>query len=421
MHKRQIFILGGGISGLSLAYFLSHKSDLFELHLIEKSLNLGGWAGSDDSSGYFFEKGPRLFRTSTSFALLDLINALSMEEELIFAQRQPRYLLKNGKLKRIPSLSWDLVKAAFKEWQVKPYFEDESVFDFACRRFNAKVAHEIFDPMVRGIFGGKMQEISMKSGLPRLKALEMEYGSVIKGFLKAPRTTGSTLFSFRRGVQSFIRRLEASLSAKVHFSEEVLAIMPKPDGFSIKTTQNCYHADDLFSALPCHSIGKLLIPQLLAFPLKGTTLVQMGFSESVLKKRGFGYLTSSQGNEEVMGCIFDSEVFPEQNRHALETRLTFMLENETLKEEEARRIAHKALKTHLHIHKLPDVSHVFSAPKVFPQYRVGHEALIADLETMVAAKYPRLKLLGNYLKGPSLSDCIAKAKALAEEFLKKIL
>lgn len=417
MQKKQIFILGAGVSGLSLAYFLAHKTDLFDIHVIEKKSHAGGWVDSEDSSGFFFEQGPRVFRVAASSVFLELVHDIGMSEEMIFSPPQRKYLWRGGKLHRMPKLSWELVKGVWKEWRAKPAYADESVWDFACRRFNPAVAHAVFGPLVRGIYGAKMEEISMKSGLPRIKALEEQYGSVVRGLLKSPRTKGPRLFSFQRGMKSFIRRLEEKTPAQQHYEEEILALQPQGETFQIKTSKGTYSADYLFSALPCHVIGKFLVPQLAQFPLRGTTLVQMGFPDAVLEKKGFGYLTSAEENEEVMGAIFDSSAFPQLNRSSSETRITFMLESETLKEEEARSIALKALSRHLKVTKTPAVSLVVRAPKAFPQYRVGHHRFIQDLETTLAIKYPRLKLAGNYLTGPGVSDCIARAKSVVESFL----
>ncbi len=418
MQKKQIFILGGGISGLSLAYFLSGKSDVFDIHLIEKSARAGGCIDSDNSTGFFFEKGPRVFRASTSPAFLKLASEIGMDQEMIFSQAIGKYVWREGKLHKTPQLSWQLVKGIFKEWRVEPLIgEDESVWDFACRRFNPAVAQAIFDPMVRGVYGGAMEEISIKSGFPRLKALEEQYGSVIKGLLKAPRTKGPSLFSFQRGMKSLIRRLEERISAQFHYEEEVLAIQQAGEGFTIKTSKGSYSADYLFSALPCHVIGKLLIPQLSQVSLRGTTLVHLGYPNPVLKKKGFGYLVSSQEDDDVLGVIFDSNAFPQFNRSSEETRLTVMLKSDDLGEDEARALALKALKRHLKVSQPPAVSLVLRAPKVFPQFKVGHGKLIQGIESTLRSKFPRLRLVGNYLEGPGVNDCIARAQSVAESFL----
>jgi oxygen-dependent protoporphyrinogen oxidase len=417
MQKRRIFILGAGISGLALAYYLSHRSDILEIHVLEKNRQAGGWIDSDDSSGFFFEKGPRVFRTSTSGAFLKLAVEIGMDQEMVFSQAHGKYLWREGKMRSSPEFSWHLIRGLFKEWRVKPLIgQDESVWDFACRRFNPYVAKTIFDPMVRGVYGGSMKEISIKNGFPRLKALEEQYGSVIRGFLKTPKTKGSRLFSFQRGMRSFVRRLEEQIVSQFHYEQEVTAIQRCGQQWAIKTTKETYIADALFSALPSHILGKLFVPQLLGLSTRSATLVQLGYNRSVLKNKGFGYLVASDENEDVLGVVFDSNTFPQFNHSPQESRLTVMLGRDDVGEEEARNLALKALKKHLHITDAPAVSLVVRAPHVFPQFKVGHDKLIQEIETKTAG----LWLLGNYLAGPGVNDCIARAQSVAESFLREI-
>ena len=421
MHKKRILILGGGISGLSLAYFLSKRSDCFDIHLLEKNHRLGGWIDSDRSTGFFFEKGPRIFRGSTSRAFLSLVNEIGLEKEMIHSspQAKGRYLWKNGKLRRLPMLSGGLIAGVIKELFTKPSpADDESVWDFACRRFNPTIASDVFDPMVTGIFGGSSHDISVKLAFPKLLALEKEHGSVIKGFFKTPKFKGPALFSFQRGVKSLVQKLEEVTPAMIHYGEEVVTILQKDQGFVVQTGNREYETDFLFSALPCQELGKLLIPQLLNIPLRGTTLVNVGYTQKVIHKKGFGYLVASQENEEVMGVIFDSNSFTEFNRTPEETRLTVLLKRENLSDNEARDIALRSLKKHLQITETLAVSMVVRAPGVFPQLRVGHAKKMEAIESMVREKYPNLHLVGNYFYGVGVSDCISRAQSVAENFLR---
>ena len=421
MHKKRILILGGGISGLSLAYFLSKRIDQFEIHLLEKNHRLGGWIDSDRSTGFFFEKGPRIFRCSTSGAFLSLVNEIGLEKEMIYSspQAKGRYLWKEGKLRKLPMLSGGLIAGILKELFTQPSMaEDESVWDFACRRFNPTIAEDVFDPMVTGIFGGSSREISVKLAFPKLVAMEKEYGSVVKGFFKTPKHRGPALFSFQRGVKSLIQKLEEVTPAMIHYGEEVVSIQQKDQGFVVQTGQRSYEADYLFSALPCQELGKLLIPQLLSIPMRGTTLVNVGYTQKVIRKKGFGYLVSSQEDDELMGVIFDSNSFAEFNRTPDETRLTVLLKREDLPDNEARDIALRSLKKHVQITETPAVSMVARAPNVFPQLRVGHAKKIESIEAMVREKYPNLHLAGNYFYGVGVSDCISRAQSVAENFLR---
>ncbi|HEY5235107.1 MAG TPA: protoporphyrinogen oxidase, partial [Rhabdochlamydiaceae bacterium] len=258
MQKKRILILGGGISGLALAYYLAKRKDLFDIQLIEKSERMGGWIDSDNSTGFFFEKGPRVFRGSKSKEFLSLSSEIGMDKEMIPCNpdARSRFIWSGGKLRKVPVLSWGLIKGVFRDLYVKPKVEDESVWDFACRRFNPQVAQDVFDPMVTGIYGGNMKEISIKLGFPSFKALEEKHGSVIKGLFKTPRFDGPRLFSFQRGMKSFIKKLEEMTPVQFHYGEEVTAIKQN----TVTTSKGTYEADFIFSALPSQIIGRLLFP-----------------------------------------------------------------------------------------------------------------------------------------------------------------
>jgi len=415
MQKKRILILGGGISGLTTAYYLAKRSDLFDIHLIEKSERLGGWIDSDHSTRFFFEKGPRVFRGSRSKEFLELAAEIGMDKEMIPCNpdAKSRFIWSGGKLRKMPVLSLGLFKGVLRDLVTKPKREDESVWDFACRRFNLQVAQDVFDPMVTGIYGGSAKEISVKLGLPTFKELEERHGSVIKGLLKSPRFDGPRLFSFQRGVKSFIKRLEERTPVHFHTGEEVTAIKQN----QVMTSKGSYEADYIFSALPSHLIGRLLFPELLQIPLHGTTLVHVGYHKNVLHKNGFGYLVAPQENDAVLGVVFDSNAFPQFNRSENETRLTVMLKKDDLSDAEARDLALKGLKKHLKIKDHPDVSLVLRAPKVFPQLRLGHEKILNEVEAVRKEKVPQLRLVGNYFYGVGVNDCIARAKSVSDIFL----
>ena len=415
MQKKRILILGGGISGLTLAYYLAKRKDLFDIQLIEKSERLGGWIDSDNSTGFFFEKGPRVFRGSKSKEFLALSSEIGMDKEMIPCNPDAsrRFIWSQGKLRKAPVLSWGLIEGALRDLYVKPKLEDESVWDFACRRFNPQVAQDVFGPMVTGVYGGNMKEISMKLGFPTFKALEEKHGSVIKGLIKTPRFDGPRLFSFQRGMKSFIKKLEEMTPIQFHYGEEVTSIKST----MVTTSKGSYEADYIFSALPSHIIGRLVFPQLLQIPLHGTTLVHVGYRKNVLHKNGFGYLVSSKEKDDVLGVVFDSNAFTQFNLTKDETRLTVMLKKEDLSDAEARDLALKGLKNHLKIKDHPDVSLVLRAPKVFPQLKLGHEKILNDVEALRKEKYPQLRLVGNYFYGVGVNDCIARAKSVSDIFL----
>lgn len=424
--KKKVIILGGGISGLSLAYYLSKQKKHFDIQLIEKKESLGGWIDSTHFSGFFFEKGPRLLRGKEGEALFSLITELGLKNEIVFPnpKERGRYLWAEGRLRKMSLLSWSLIKGALKERFIKPLQEgDESVWEFACRRFNRMIAQEVFDPLVVGMCGGDAKEISMKLAFPRLKKLETEYGSLLRGFYKTGYFSfpNPSTFSLKEGIKTVIEKLEKETDIPFHYNEEVVSIHPKKEGFEVRSLKKTYESDYLFSALPCSEIGKLFIPQLLDIPIRGTTVLHFAYQRNVLKGKGFGYLVPSVEKENLLGVIFDSNLFPQHNTSSSEeARATIFLNGHPFSDEEAYYFSLRALERHLKITDQPVVSKILKMENSFPQLCVGHEEFMKRILKGIEEKYPHFYLVGNYLYGIGVGDCVERAKSVANSFLMEI-
>ncbi len=419
MKKPRVIILGAGISGLSCAYFLAKQKGC-DITVLEKSKRAGGWLGTLSAQGFLFEQGPRTFLFSKCKHIRQLARELGLEKELVLSSQEgkKRYLWIDGKLRQVPIWSGALVKALLKEWRVPALQEDESIWDFACRRFNPQVARHFFDPMVTGIYAGNIHELSMQACFPTVKKWEQEHGSITKGLWKMQKQSGPSLFTFENGVQSFVDGLERNTDAQFHYGEEALAIELSKNCVKVTTQTGVFEGEYLISSLPAHVAGKLLDPELLQIAHTGATVVNLGYHRAVLDRKGFGYIVSSQEQAEVLGVIFDTQAFPRKNKE--ETKLTVMLKESNLNESEALTLSLAALKKHLNITVYPDIYQIINAPKAFPQMKVGHVARMQALEARLSQKWPNLKLLGNYLYGVGVEDCIARAKSVSESFLRTV-
>ncbi len=418
--KTRVIILGGGISGLSLAWMLSQKSSC-EVLLLEKEKRAGGHMGIVESKEFFFERGPRIFQTGRSAALLELVKELGLADEIIQADREARgrYILHKGKLCKFPSspfaalfspLTRPLLLALLTEWTKAALSQEESVWDFAVRRFNRKTAERIFDPLVVGIYAGDMKRLSMNACFPQIKKWEAEHGSLTRGFFSAERGEHS-LFSLRGGTEMLIHTLQKKIRGKILHGQNVQALRASTRGVTVVTTEGQWHADHLVSALPPHELCKLLGLQA-DLPTKDIAIVNLGYRSQVLARKGFGYLVPAHANEDVFGVIFDSNLFPEQNRTPNETRLTVMLALEGSEEERAL----SAVRRHLQIDTVPDFIALTKVAKALPQFELGHAARIQELQAAATAFSPRLHLVGNYLTGSSVNDAIATSRQVASQF-----
>lgn len=427
MGKKRLIILGGGISGLSLALYLSDYSEQFDILLLEKSDRLGGWMQSERAGGFLFERGPHTFSTVRAPYLLELAERVGLKESIIYSHEasKRRFLLLEGELSPLPK--WPLMKSLIREWRVAKSLddEDESVFEFASRRFNEEVAELFFDPLVLGVYAGDMRALSLKSCFPFLKQWEENYGSVAKGLLKAAlekkkKRSKGTLFSFKQGVGSLVDAISQKIEGLFQLNQEVKELRFFKDRVEIVTERGLFEADHLFCSLPPEQVKALLEPHdaqiasCLQVPMKNVSVVNVGYASNVLQLKGFGYLAPTREQQQILGVLFDSTTFPQQNSFPEETRLTIMMHQAS----DCSAIARKALRQHLKITLTPDT--LLSTQACIPQYHVGHSARITALRTRMTKNFPRMTLHGNYLDGVSVNDCLVLSKSLALQIQKKI-
>lgn len=421
MRKKRIIIVGAGISGLSCAWYLSKLSHLCDFIILEKSKRAGGFLHTETSGGFLFEKGPRTFAFSRCQELLDIVEGLGLQDQLIFSSNKAksRYLWIDHKLKKIPFplLSFSF----FKEWFVEPKADqEETIYEFAVRRFNEKIAQRLFDPLALGVFAGDIRTLSLNSCFPYFKRLEKNYGSVTKGLLKenfTQKKTKNCLFSFQGGVQTFIDALHHQLKHHLHLGEEVASLHFSRNKVEVQTSSGVLEADYVISALPLSSLGRIFqtidkeITTILdSIKLKGLTCINFGFKNQILPYNGFGYLVPSSEQQQLYGAVFDSSVFPEQNQDKEETRITVMMK-ETPQLDPVP-IALSELKRHLNMTASPDFVKTVVYKQALPQYEIGHQKRVQSLKDQLLNKYPACRLLGNFLTGPSVNECIVNSSEL---------
>lgn len=440
MKKKKIIILGAGISGLSCGYYLTHLSEKCEFIILEKGDQAGGWLQTEQNSGFLFEKGPHTFHTKRSSDLLDLACSLNLQKKLIQSNEsaRKRYLWMADKLQKFPRplLSFSVLGSFLKEWfKSSKKDEEETIHAFASRRFGAKVAERLFDPLTIGVYGGDIHKLSINSAFPFFKMLEEKYGSVTKGLLKerfkkkdAKVPLSSTLFSFEGGTQTLVNALHSKLEEHIHFNEEVSGFKFIGKKVEVRTTSGVLEADCIISTLNPLTLGKLFssvdteIAELMhSIKMQGLITVQLGYQKDVLPVNAFGYLIPSSEKAEIYGAIFDSKVFPQQNSSSAETRITVMMKENQRSEKENIQVVLDSLKKHLNISDQPEFVKALHLKNAIPQFEIGHQKKIAFLKDKLQDRFPTCRLLGNYLNGASVNDCVESGKLLALNLQQELL
>ena len=130
----RILVLGGGISGLSAAWYLRKQYPQAKITLLEKGDRLGGWIQTIQRGDSLFEMGPRTFAVSRSSSLLQLIEEVGLKEEILFSDpaASKRFLWHKGALRSMGSFMPMLFRGLIQEAFVpKKVCEDESIYDLS--------------------------------------------------------------------------------------------------------------------------------------------------------------------------------------------------------------------------------------------------------------------------------------------------
>uniref|UniRef100_A0A0C9Q1V4 Protoporphyrinogen oxidase n=1 Tax=Fopius arisanus TaxID=64838 RepID=A0A0C9Q1V4_9HYME len=197
-------ILGGGISGLSAAFYALENRKLGPLVLLEISDRLGGWMKSVKSkSNAIFEKGPRTVRPLglAGANTLAMIDELNLADKIIpissaHSASKNRLIYADNKLHTLPNSLMSLfrVNSPFNRPLFTVIFDDlaagkgaagdESLYSFTERRFGKDIADYLISPMMCGICAGDAKKISVNFLFKSLAEMEQKYGSIVKGLWK---------------------------------------------------------------------------------------------------------------------------------------------------------------------------------------------------------------------------------------------
>ncbi|MDA2934320.1 protoporphyrinogen oxidase [Acidobacteria bacterium AH-259-D05] len=447
----RIAVVGGGISGLSTAYFLSkhlHQSEA-EIILFEASSRWGGVIRSERSGEFLWEGGPDSFVSQKPQAL-ELCRELGLVDDLVQTRSIHRqaYVVFREKLYALPLNRSAFLKTPLLTWKgrlravIEPLIpssglEDESVSDFIARRLGREVAEKIFEPLVVGVYGGDPNQLSIRSTLPHLYKAENSRGGLTRALLQMvqplkPRGGGDrkeSLISLKRGmgqlVQSLLERLRERVDLRLESNVcEVTRIDP---GFQVRTGKEAVkHFDVVILATPACISARILasasseVANLLQqIHYVSSVIVALGYDEEILAGRmGTGFLVPPTESKVMSACTWMNQKFPGRCPQGYALLRCFIGGNQAGKwissddEELVDRMKSELMEI-LAIGRDPISRKIYRWQAALPQYQLGHhertQRLAQELKSV-----PGLYLVGNFLDGVGISDCIRHAARVSE-------
>ncbi|KAA5539299.1 protoporphyrinogen oxidase [Roseiconus nitratireducens] len=306
---KRIAVIGGGLSGLTTAFYAKRYAPDSEVTVLESSSHLGGVIGTerveiDRIGSFLIDRGADMFATDPP-AAMELCRDLGVEQKLLIPQtdRAGVMIVCRGKLIPIPD-GFVLMRAT-KLWQmittpilsirgklrflaerwVKPNppgnsqsqgaaSDDQSVADFVRQRMGQEVLDRLVGPLIAGIYTADIEKLSMNATMAPMVAMVREHGSLAKATLARRRaqqdaterqSAGARYEKFRgfpEGMAELIDALAAAIGEEsIHLNARVQSLRYAPGdrpAWQLQWDQQTETFDEVVLATPAAVSARLL-------------------------------------------------------------------------------------------------------------------------------------------------------------------
>lgn len=484
--RRRVAVIGGGISGLSAAHRLREIAPQLDVTLFEAADRLGGILETRRQGEFLIERAADMFTTREPWAY-DLCRRIGFTDQLIDTNPKCRraFVVSRGALVAVPEgftllgparigpilrtplLSWVGKLRLAAEYFVPPRRtgDDESLRDFAVRRFGREAYERLIQPLIGGIYTADPTRLSMNATMAQFVQMEREHGSLIRGMRRTarqgkkrvgaaeangqgapgdraardvdPQASGARYGLFvapRDGMSSFIAALAARLSATVRLGRTVSALRRTPaGGWQVVTDVGAEEFDGLIMALPAPQAGPLvrgfdmnLGDRVAAIEYAGAAVVVACYRRDQFRHPldGFGFVAPIVEGRRILSASFANIKFAGRapdDQVIVRTFIGGACQPELLRHDDRMlcQIAAEELGQLLGLTGAPSFETVVRWEGRMPQYHVGHVGRVEAIEEL-AAKHSAFALAGNAYRGVGIPFCVRSGEAAAATIARQL-
>jgi len=462
MHRAvDVAIVGGGISGLTLAWRLSQRRPDLKVVVLEAESRTGGKILTErvevDGDVFLVEGGPDAILTQKPDALA-LIDELGLSDQVIpIAQGMPATTLRNGRpvatpdgLRLItPTRFWPFMRSPLLSplGKLRLWLDlvlprrgegrDESQAAFVRRRFGQEAVDRIGEPIIAGIHNGDPERLSIQATFPQLVALEHQHRSLILGQLAANRRRGKApakppFVTLRDGMATLPDVLARRLESVVRLNCEVGSIHRQDGGFVLKLADGeTLIAHQVILTTPA-SVSARLLGELA--PVAATRLGELrtiGAGSISLAYRtpaiarplpGYGLVIPQVERRPINAVTVASSKFAGRAGAGwtllrvffggVRSPETLLLDPDVLLQ-----TTHRELQDLLGVMEPPVLHRIVRWPVGNPQYDVGHLDQVKSIEDALP---DGVLVTGSPYHGVGIPDVVRSANATAETVLQRL-
>ncbi|MBM9548526.1 FAD-dependent oxidoreductase [Leptospira sp. 201903074] len=392
--REEVHIIGGGITGLFLAYHHTKRGD--KVTLYESSDRLGGLIGTKVVEEGLVELAANgVLLTDAMKSMLDDIGLTPLYPN---QASKRRYFWINRKLSRLPISIFTglrlLYTVCFKKLK---FYEEQNFETWANQMFGISVTKNIIEPAIGGVYGTRLDSLQAESIFSKWDGSGKS--TILKEVKKNKAKTYGTV-SFPNGMEDLVTHLVAYLKPKIQiktqFPLESLEDILQWKG-KIRLSLSLKNLIPLLG----NRIEKEEFPNLLSI----TTITRFG-NNHLTKKPCFGILFGKNEGIHALGVLSNSDIFPDRANKGLHSE-TWIYPNlaktdetiswESILEKDRKLITKKT--------DTPKAVYVTSWKGAFPAYDRKlflFNKRLDVLESKWMAEGIDIRFLGNYRKGIGL-------------------
>lgn len=461
-NRKKIAVIGGGITGLTAAFYLEKyardRQLPLDVVLIESSLRLGGKIQTLRKDGFIIERGPESFIDHED-SVIELTKHLGIEDEVVrnrdgqiyIAVGSHLYPIPNGLLfggtSIVPSLLTSGIVSLSGKFRAAGDLilpktrdeKDEPIGDFFRRRFGKEVVENLVEPLLAGTFAGDIDRLSIQSMFPEIYELEKQYRSLIYGMKKTKfsllKNRMKGFQTFKNGLETLVEKIEERLPSKVILKGVKVESIDKLQDGTLQIYFNNIAPLKCHSAIVTTSLNEAkrmfnhygIFNEIPDMYYATIATVTMAFEkmENEHYRDAINFYFARNSDISITTCTWSNHKWDNVAPDGYDLLRTYIgrVGDEAiveLSDADIEKTVLHDLEKSIGIKQKPKFTIVTRWKQSMPQYTVGHENHLEKMRIILKREFPHVKVAGSSYEGISVPDCVSQGKQAAVEILSEL-
>ncbi len=437
-------VIGGGIAGLVATYELVKAG--YRPVIIEPGA-FGGMIRTLSLDGFTLEQGPNVLVERPAMA--ELLSELGLQDRIRYPSvtHYGQFVWCRGRPMKVPAGALEFLLSPLFSWftklalpyrlckkgLLKPRAEDLSVLEFFTPLIGERSVRDVLDPVLKGIYGGDVEQLSARVIFPGLWEAAAQGLSLIGYMRRRPRGARPSIMVLEGGTRIVAEALAERIRGradKIEARVERIERLPSrgyrlvcSDGSSVDVDACVVTPAGVPLATMLDGIDAELADVVRRQQYASLSVVHLAVSRrEALIKDAFGVLFKAGMPNDLLGVMFNSQLFPHvapPDKHVL-TAIVGGAQARTrdVNEAELRERLPAQLSELLGVSGVEWLS-LTSWRDAVPQLKVGHYKVIAMLDR-VELSNPGLVFAGVDRGGVGVTDRVRIAREAVQRVCKQV-